>query len=296
MTPAKAAPAFVPVAEEEHWGWTLGQYGNDNVPGIFTQIFADNLSGILGTTFNQSYADSIDKLWADWSWDVWTNPQTYWPHTVTAISDEMTSDILMADWNIPDNITYSTIDLDLGYEMYAYPDGNTYYTGTRTVVNDTASFALQNIYGALAFSPYAIMGAEFAPATGVNWTEFVADVNWGMSNFWGGNAVNVTATEEANGYSLFVPALGFGGNNLAISINVSYTGGNVLNTYSFVYGSSLAYYYSLAYYDSDVVDPVITDSPANFTVVEGYTGQNLSWTATDANPGNYTITRDVTPL
>jgi hypothetical protein len=140
-----------------------------------------------------------------------------------------------------------------------------------------------------------MMGVEFGP-TGINWTEFVTDVNWGMTNFWGGDAVNVTATEEANGYSLAVPALGFLNNSLSISINVSYTSGGVLNTYSFVYGSSPVWLYSLAYYDSDVVDPVITDIPANITVDEGYTGLSLSWTATDANAGNYTITRDVTTV
>ena len=48
--------------------------------------------------------------------------------------------------------------------------------------------------------------------------------------------------------------------------------------------------------NSDVVDPVIIDSPSNFTVDETYTGQSISWTATDANAGNYTITRDVTTV
>ncbi|MHA1749462.1 MAG: hypothetical protein ACTSYF_12550, partial [Promethearchaeota archaeon] len=32
-----------------------------------------------------------------------------------------------------------------------------------------------------------------------------------------------------------------------------------------------------------------TVSPNNFIVEEGYTGQILSWTATDLNPNNYTI-------
>jgi len=37
------------------------------------------------------------------------------------------------------------------------------------------------------------------------------------------------------------------------------------------------------------INPVITVSPNNFTVEYGYTGQSLSWTATDANPDTYTI-------
>ena len=39
----------------------------------------------------------------------------------------------------------------------------------------------------------------------------------------------------------------------------------------------------------DMTNPVITVSPNNFTVGEGYTGQSISWTATDLNPYNYTI-------
>ncbi len=39
----------------------------------------------------------------------------------------------------------------------------------------------------------------------------------------------------------------------------------------------------------DMEDPILSNVPSNFNVVEGYTGQSLSWTATDTNPDNYTI-------
>jgi len=39
----------------------------------------------------------------------------------------------------------------------------------------------------------------------------------------------------------------------------------------------------------DVVDPIISNAPSDFTVEAGYTGQSLSWTATDANPDTYLI-------
>ena len=39
----------------------------------------------------------------------------------------------------------------------------------------------------------------------------------------------------------------------------------------------------------DTTDPIIAVSPKNFTVEYGYTGQSLSWTATDAHPNTYTI-------
>ncbi|MBA7519943.1 hypothetical protein ES705_12031 [subsurface metagenome] len=36
-------------------------------------------------------------------------------------------------------------------------------------------------------------------------------------------------------------------------------------------------------------DPIISNAPSDLTVEAGYTGQSLSWTATDANPDTYTI-------
>ncbi|MFX0015701.1 MAG: S8 family serine peptidase [Promethearchaeota archaeon] len=42
----------------------------------------------------------------------------------------------------------------------------------------------------------------------------------------------------------------------------------------------------------DNMPPIFTASPSNLTYPEGTTGYTLSWTATDTNPGTYTITRD----
>jgi hypothetical protein len=39
----------------------------------------------------------------------------------------------------------------------------------------------------------------------------------------------------------------------------------------------------------DMVDPVITSAPSDFTMESGYTEQSLSWTTTDVNPNTYTI-------
>jgi len=41
--------------------------------------------------------------------------------------------------------------------------------------------------------------------------------------------------------------------------------------------------------EDDSTDPVITNSSSDFNVESGYSGQNISWTATDLNPFNYTI-------
>ena len=39
----------------------------------------------------------------------------------------------------------------------------------------------------------------------------------------------------------------------------------------------------------DTTDPIITNTPSDFTVEFGYTGLDISWTATDLNPNTYTI-------
>ena len=44
----------------------------------------------------------------------------------------------------------------------------------------------------------------------------------------------------------------------------------------------------------DIMDPEITNTPPDFSVVFGYTGKNISWTATDHTPNTYTITLEGT--
>ncbi|KKM01572.1 hypothetical protein LCGC14_1793100, partial [marine sediment metagenome] len=53
------------------------------------------------------------------------------------------------------------------------------------------------------------------------------------------------------------------------------------------YGNSIID--SITFTVEDTTNPVITVSPNNFTVEYGYTGQSLSWNATDPNPNTYTI-------
>jgi len=40
----------------------------------------------------------------------------------------------------------------------------------------------------------------------------------------------------------------------------------------------------------DVANPIITNTPSDFTVDFGYTGKNITWTATDQTPNTYNIT------
>ena len=69
--------------------------------------------------------------------------------------------------------------------------------------------------------------------------------------------------------------------------------------YEYTNGDAYGVYVSgdyayMADYDSGLAviqmeDPIISDAPSDFTMEYGYTGQSISWTATDANPDTYKI-------
>ena len=84
---------------------------------------------------------------------------------------------------------------------------------------------------------------------------------------------------------------------------IAWTSGNAIN-YNIPDGFGVAsHIYTITFIDDcdnfvtdsvnltveDTTNPVITVSPNNFTVEYGYTGQSISWTATDEDPGTYTI-------
>jgi len=85
-----------------------------------------------------------------------------------------------------------------------------------------------------------------------------------------------------------VPAYGYINNSLPIKINATFNNNGALTYHSFEYGGSLLYDYVLSSYTAAAV-PVITSTPSDVTVEVGYTGQSISWTATDTNPDTYTI-------
>ncbi len=288
MTPTRAAPAsYVPVAEEEEYLWELSVYYPNN-----TQFNADGMSTVMATIFGTPAAWQISKVYFDWSNDPPVYPQSSWPLTVKSILPENTSTFL-SDYFIFANITHTPVYLGAGFYALNWPGlgFDLFYDATWYIVNDTASFAAQSLYGAQAFSPYTLMGVPFGPKN-INWTVFAGLANWGMSSgfYWQGDAVNVTVTALSDGYSLYVPALGFQNNTLPITINTTYTTDGILNNYTFEYGALTLFFYELASYSPDVVNPVTTATQSDFTVAHNYTGQGLSWTATDANPSTYTIT------
>jgi len=288
ITPTIAAPApYVPVAEEEKYYWTMEiNYLN------WATFDADNMSDTLANLFNTAPLDTMQAVKDSWSY-YWDQAiQAWWPMTINTILPENTSAFLFPDFSISDNITHTPIYIDAGYE---HTFDAVYYSDTWYVVNDSASFATQSLYGGALMSLYGTLGIPFAPKN-MNWVTFAAAADAGMDTHWGGWAGNTTVTAITDGYSMSVPVAGYENNTLAITVNATYNTNSILNYSSFEYGPDILYEWKLLSVDPDAVDPVITDSPSNFTVDEGYTGESLSWTATDANPGNYTITRDVTTV
>lgn len=289
MVPAKAVPppSYVGVLEEEQISWIMyihtsqyGQWDIDNMSAAFTSIF-----GI----------DDFGVARVDWGISS-TPPQAYWPLTVTEILPEVTDDFLSA-YFIYDNITYTPLSTTYGY---SYWTGGSIGPSTQIIVNDTVNFARQNLFGGMAMSPYWIMGVQLGPKN-IDWSTFSGWANWGMANYWGGLAGNNTVTALSNGYSMSVPVNGFAlqnqfNNSLPITINATYNTDGILQSYTLEYGTALlyGYYYYAGESYIDAVDPVIISSPTDFSIPVGYTGQQISWIATDANPGNYTIERDGT--
>ena len=284
---AKAAPVYVPVAEEEMYTHFMDIYYGD-----WTQFFTDNMSDTTGDLFGIDAANRLEQIYDDWKQYVL---DSWWGTTIDTILPENTSAFLAGEL-IPTNITYTEVLVDLTY-WHIYGPGPD-WSDSYKIVNDTSNFALQSLYGGMAFSPMYLWAIPFAP-NNMNWATFAATAQWGMTNYWGAGdplAANTTVTALADGYSMFVPVAGYENNTETITLNVTYNSAGILNYSSFEYGPDLLYTFELTAFAADGVAPIITDSPSNFAVEEGYTGESISWTATDAHPGNYTITRNLTPV
>ena len=296
MMPATAAPAaYVGVAEEEYYDYTMSfNWADWTTSGFLTDGVSDTLAAIFGIPAGWS----PEEMYNAWSGFYGVYTFSWWSTTVGTVLPENQSTFL-SDYFIFDNITHTPVNLETAYWYYApglvyLPDS----PGTYIIVNDSASFALQSLYGGLGFSPMTLKyTVPFAP-NNTNWATFAAWAQWGMDNYWSAVSpltTNITVSALADGYSMYIPTAGLVNNTAPITVNVTYTSMGALNKTTFEYGSSLLYAFELNTYYTDAVDPVVT-SPSDLNVAFDYTGQSISWTATDANAGNYTITRDATPV
>ena len=167
MTPTVAAPAsYVSVAEEEQHSWIMyihfsdyGQWDTDNMSAAFTAIYG---------------VDGFGEVRANWAL-IPTPPQAFWPVIIKEIKPEVTTDFLLA-YGIPDNITHTPLSVDFGYNYWTGPF---MAPDTWEIVNDTANFAKQNLFGGMAISPSWIQGVQFGP-NNINGATFVGYANWGL--------------------------------------------------------------------------------------------------------------------
>ena len=291
MIPTVAAPAsYVSVAEEEQHSWIMYihfsnyvQWDTDNMSAAFTAIYG---------------VDDFGAVRAGWGL-IPTPPQAYWPVIINEINPEVTTDFLSAAF-IPDNITHTPLSVTFGYNYWT---GGLTWPTTWRIVNDTDSFAKQNLFGGMAISPTWVQDVQFGP-NNINWATFVATANWGLGGgYWPHPlTANTTVTEITNGYQLSVPVSGYAipgqfNNTMPITINVTYNTDGILQAYTMEYGTDLLYGYYHYQYFVDAVAPETT-SPSDIVGLYNppYTGLNITWTATDMHPENYTITRDGTPV
>ena len=271
----------------------------------------------VGVALGEKYEFAVNVYasnWAQWETDymtAWWTP--VWDHNPTG-SNMTTIWDNTADWDTtpPQLIFFYDIDLILenttlgqtlvntssGYLVPDWPLADDSYPTSLTIGNDTAKFAAGSLYGGMATTSNWITNLPFAPKN-VNWTEFVALGNWGLdAGMWWirdttfGWGYNITMSEIANGYSMYIPALGFGGNSLSITITTTYDSNGILSYSSFEYGSNLMY----DVIPTDTVDPVITAAASDFSVEHDYTGETIAWTATDLNPDTYTVTHNGTAV
>lgn len=280
MTPTRAQPpSYVGIAQEEEYTWDVNVYDTN-----WDQWFADNMTNWLASIFSHDSGSTLTQIWTDTlSWDP-TPPQLIFNYTIDLI--------------LPENTTsgQTQVTMTQAIEVPGLPAMNSIGPLTVYIGNDTANFAELSLYGGMATSAYWIPGVPFAPIN-VNWTEFTGWAQWGLgpTGYWGGGYVeNTIVTALTNGYSMSVPINGYVNNSMPIRINVTYDANGVLSYNSFEYGNSKLYDYVFSSYDPDTVNPVITAAASDFSVEHDYTGETISWTATDMNPDTYTITRSGT--
>lgn len=288
ITPTKAqVPSYVGVAVEERYDFALNVYDNWDI------WFEDNMTAWLASIYGGLGLYDIGLIHTD---------TIAWAGVVpaAAITPQLTFQTVIDDI-LPEDSTlgFFSTEVDIAQHIYVdfYPSSSADQVPFSTRIgNSTAAFANMTYYGASASSAYWLTGDAFIAPVGINWTEFVAISDIGLDIVYGAYGVNTKISEITNGYSLLVDAMDYGNNTLPIRMNSTYGTNGVLTYNSFEYGGLKLYDYVLIASDPDAVDPVITASSSDFSVEHDYTGETISWTATDANPHTYTVERNGTAV
>jgi hypothetical protein len=120
----------------------------------------------------------------------------------------------------------------------------------------------------------------------------------GQSISWTATDLNPdTYTIELQGTGIVVGSTSWT-SGVVITYNIpdGFAIGDYIYIITFTDTSGNSIFESVTFTVGDTNNPIITDAPSDITVETGYTGQSVSWTATDLNPSTYTIERDGTEV
>jgi len=234
----------------------------------------DNMTAHFDEVYNHTGDGSdITLLFTSWVTLPWTRPLFDLPVNVTSIGA------------VNATTGEQVINVTLGYQ---HPYGGELWDASFTTFNNTPDLAESWSNGSQLTAPNWVgyYGGVLAVSPDVNWTEMAeicdAGMKWGLLD--GGFDYNLTVSALANGMSILMPANEFGNNSRDITLSVIYDSEGLLAHYFFMYGSDML----VEIWLEETDDPVIT-GPSDATVANNYTGESISWTATDANPDLYTI-------
>jgi len=270
-----------------HWAEVFGQTMLDNMTSVF-ELAAKIPSAPQVTYFYDVDSIQADTVGYDFDEDGVVGAGEFWASLGTTLVNMSSTSGSFMDFP--------------GWPYYQYFANGT----TLFIANATVDFAKYMEYGALATSaiwatntwnwawePLGNPNTIFFAPSNANWTEFVIECNTGLETDYAiaaNYSYDLTVYEVANGFKLSSPVMGFGNNSETINITTTYDSNGLLASHTFLYGATLLL--EIMFVESDA--PVITDASSDFSVDHDYTGIVINWTATDANPNQYGVTRNGT--
>ena len=242
---------------------------------------------------------------------------------VTALQDDTTSPVVTVNpsdfaiefgytgqslsWTATDTNPFNyTISLQ-GTGLIAGPTAWT--SGNGVTYNIPDGFAVGDYVYTINFTDrggnFATDPVTFSVEDTINPSITVSPSDFSVELGYSGQSLSWTATDpHPDMYTISLEGTG------VIAGPTAWTSGNEI-TYNIPNGFSVGdYMYTVNFTDDydnfatdtvtfaveDTTSPSITVAPSDFSVELGYTGQSVSWTATDPNPFNYTITLEGTGI
>jgi len=272
--------------------WTSNETITYDIPNNFTvgiyvyivnftdnygNFITDNINFAVGDTTNPNITSTPSDLNVEFgytgqslSWTVTdANPDTY--------TIELQGSGIVAGptaWNSSGTITYNIPD---GFAIGVYIYTVNFTDDYGNFFTDSVDFTVEDTTDPTITSAPSDLTVEFE-YTGQNLSWTATDVN------------PDTFTIELQGSGIIEgPTAWTSGVAIIYDIPNGLVVGVYLYTVNFTddYGNFITD--SVDFTVEDTTDPMFTNTPSNFTIDYGYTGESLSWTATDLHPHTYTI-------